>query len=177
VLIAKYQPDHVVVKLYQTIESIPQNYSRDQIASAQAAGCTVAGYVWLYADSDPRAQIRDVVALAKSCGLTGVLWIDVEPYIDHTIPTVDQVSEALDECRVLGVKAGIYSGEWVFEQCFPGITSLAQVGIPIWVAEYNGVSDLLTVTAFGGWRQEMIWGHQYSADTIDLNVFLPSACY
>ena len=114
-LIRTHGPKHVVVRLYLPEENPLQDHTRAQIASARAAGCTVGGYVWCYQDLDPRKTVRDAVTLARSVHLMlPVLWLDCETYknssgVTESGPDAAWLRAAIDECRQLGVKPGIYT--------------------------------------------------------------------
>ncbi len=129
----------------------------------------MAGYWWLYADIGSRDQARDAVALARECGLNGILWIDVEDYTDGSAPSLQDIRDAIDECEKLGVRPGIYSGQWVFDKHFPNVTEFAEARVPLWVSQYDGVPNLESFKPFGGWTR--CAGKQYSADQIDRSVF------
>jgi GH25 family lysozyme M1 (1,4-beta-N-acetylmuramidase) len=170
-LIQQHQPQHVVVKLYQTIESIPQEQSADQIASALASGCTVGGYVWLYHGVDPAQQVHDALELAQRCGVTlPILWIDLELY-EGIGPTLDEALTAARTCDALGVPVGIYTGNWFVKDYWDG--EIGQlVDYPVWLADYNGQADLDTPSLY--WPAERVVGHQYQDKPIDFDVFDPS---
>ncbi len=162
-LIQEHHIEHVIVRLYQPNEQPSQDVTREQIASARTNGCTVGGYMWLYADWESRQQVRDVLALARECNLDlPVLWIDYEPYTDDTMPTLEQLREAIIECRALGVRPGIYTGGWCW------IHGDVLTDVPLWAAQYDGIPDPDVFTPFGGWTQCAI--KQYSAEGIDLNI-------
>lgn len=163
---------HVVVKLYQTIESAGgRAHAKAQIDSARLNGCTVGGYVWLYRSVDPVRQVRDALLLAEESNLPlPILWIDVEPYTDNSIPTVAQINTALAECEVQGVRGGIYSARWAWDilgnPSFPGV--------PLWIAEWDSVPEL-NVPPIGDMT---LVGKQYTSTALDgsgldRNVFLP----
>lgn len=180
-LIAYYQPEHVVVKLYQPTERIStanptgafaQDHSRAQIASALASGCTVGGYFWLYATQDPRQGIRAATALATAAGLDlAVLWTDIETYTDGTIPTAAQVDDAMDECAQLGLTPGVYTSPEMWRRAG---NPRVEPHWRNWTALYNGRADL-AVPEYGGWAAEQIVGHQFTSTPIDRSVFSEEA--
>lgn len=166
-LIRNHRAQHVVVRLYQPPEHPPQDHSLAQIESARANGCTVGGYLWLYRDLDPKRQVFDAVSLAQRAGVAlPVLWLDIEPYTDGSLPSVYQIHQAVDEARRLGMRPGIYTGAWVWPR-LGNPTAFAD--LPLWAAEYNHTPDLESVRLFGGWERAS--GHQYSDDPVDQNVF------
>lgn len=184
--VASYQPtdlsdlvhrlgaQHVVVKLYQTVErignrTVAADHSRAQIASALANGCSVGGYIWGYAERDPVQSVRDGMQLSRSCGVElPILWLDIEPYpSDNSVPGAAWIRAALAECAAQGGRGGIYSGRYVWDRLghpqFPGV--------PLWTADYNNRADL-DVPGYGEMR---VVGHQYTSTPVDRNVFSPEA--
>lgn len=174
-IIAAYKPAHVIVKLYLPWENIPQSYSRAQIASARAAGCSVGGYVWCYRSADPAQTVNAALDLAGSVGMgLDVLWLDCETYeeggrvIDDG-PDANWLEGAFAACRARGIQPGVYSGAWWLPGYLGDLSVLA--GIPLWLAEYNGIADLDSVDLMRPLQREQLYGHQYAADGIDLDVF------
>lgn len=167
-LIQAHSVSHVVVKLYQTIENIPQSYSINQIHSAQANNCTVGGYVWLYHGVNPRQQVQDAVELAEKSGIDlPLLWIDCETY-EGEAPTLEEVLEAVQMCHDLSISVGIYTGNWFVRDYWGGDIG-ALVDYPVWLADYNNQADLLTPSPY--WPREKVLGHQYSSNPVDIDVF------
>ncbi len=70
-LIQAHRIEHVIVRLYQPDEQPSQDITREQIASTRANGCTVGGYMWLYAAWEPRQAPAGLPsqALFKPCRL------------------------------------------------------------------------------------------------------------
>lgn len=171
-LIREHQPEHIIVKLYQTIENIPAQYSIDQIHSAQANGCSVSGYVWLYHGVDPEQQVADALAVADLAGVhLPVLWIDLETY-EGEGPTREEALAAVQACEAHEVQPGIYTGNWYVHDYWGG--DVGELGSQIvWLADYNGVPDLNTPSPY--WSTPYIVGHQYSDKPVDMDVFHPSA--
>lgn len=171
-LIAETGARHVVVKIYQQVERIGgrltgAEHSAAQIRSAQANGASVGGYIWCYASRDPAESVRDGLNLARSCGVAlPLLWLDIEPYTDGSLPGADWIRAALAECEAQGVRGGIYSGAWVW----PRLGSPQFPGVPLWSAIYDGVPQL-DVTPYGGMR---LVGKQFTTHPCDTNVFDPS---
>jgi hypothetical protein len=154
-LIGQHRPAHVVVKLYLPVENVSGDYSRAQITSAKAAGCTVGGYVWCYGSEDPRKTVRDAIGLARSAGVElPVLWLDCESYtvggeVRDPGPDAAWLRAAIDESRELGVKPGIYTGGWWWRERMNNSREFAD--LPLWAADYNGNADIEDVRLFGGW--------------------------
>lgn len=168
--VGQFGVQHVVVKLYQTVEIAGgREHAMAQMASAKSLGCTVGGYVWLYSSVPIRQQVDDARSLFMQSGdILSILWIDVEPYTDGSLPTVEQVGEAITYCRSLDQRVGIYTGPWVWEKL--GWPDVSVWEVPLWTAEYNDRADLSSVRLFGGWTS--CAGHQYTSTPIDRNVFL-----
>lgn len=165
-LIATHQPQHIIVKLYQAIESVSQDHSREQLLSALANGCSVGGYVWGYANTDPRATVQDVVGLAQSVGVAlPVLWLDIETYMGFSGPDPCWIREAVEECRCLGIRPGIYTARWYWDQYMIGVTAFSD--LPLWLAEYDDDPDIESVVLFGGWQRAA--AKQWSNTPVDQN--------
>jgi hypothetical protein len=179
-LIREFRPAHVITKLYLPEESIPQAHTRAQLDSAQAAGCTVGGYVWCYRSLDPAKTVRDAVGLARSCGVElPVLWLDCETYEGSTFdpgPDAAWLRAAVAQAERLGVRPGIYTGHWWVRDHFPGgAAAFADFNqLPLWLADYDGLPALNFRRPFSGFTR--LHGKQYSADGLDLNVFLEECC-
>jgi hypothetical protein len=178
-IISAHRPKHVVVKLYLPEESVSQDHSRAQIASARAAGCTIGGYVWCYRDLDPRKTIRDAVTLARSSGLSlPILWLDCETYnvngeVRDPGPDAPWLHAAVAEARALGVKVGLYTAGWWWRGFMANTREFAE--LPLWLAEFDGKSDIEDVNLFGGWTHAS--GKQWSdklpgGGALDQDVFL-----
>lgn len=147
-----------------------QAHSRAQVDSARANGCTVSTpYLWLYSTANPVQQVNEAVDLAESCGIgLRLMFLDIEPYTDGSLPSVDQIQAALGACASRGVRGAIYSGAWVWLRL--GNPSLP--GVPLWTADYNG-DPTLNIAGFGNMP---VIGHQYadrlqSGESVDLDVF------
>ena len=179
-LIHRMGAKHVVVKLYQTVERIGDrvvaaDHSRAQIASARDNGCTVGGYIWGYSERDPATSVREGVNLANSAGVgLKVLWLDIEEYLDGSLPGPAWIREAVAECRRLGLgiaingreyHGAVYSGEHVWRK----LSGLVLPDTMLWSANYNNRADL-DVPRYGGMT---LVGHQYTSSPCDRNVFLP----
>ncbi len=172
-LIRQYQAEHVVVRL-STESRQHRGIATAQLCSALDRGCTVSGYVWCYWDADPRQHVADALDVLTEAGLgpreVGVIWLDVED--TESLPlarcSVDEwLREAVATVEAAGYRPGIYTGQWFWQTRVRGDFSW----LPLWAAQYDGIPTLESVTLFGGWNQEMLWGKQYSADEIDLDVF------
>lgn len=159
-----------MVKLYQEIESVSQDHSREQLRSARDNGCTVGGYVFGYAGTNPVRTVLDVVGLAQAEGVSlPVLWIDVESYEGEPGPDVEWIRDAVSECNRLGIRPGIYTGRWYWDAYLPDVTEFSH--LPLWLAEYDNDPNVDNVTLFGGWNEAA--GKQFTSTPVDQNVFRP----
>ena len=171
-LLTQYEPDHLITKLYQSVE-LGGNGARYSIAHAEAArrhGCTVGGYVWLYAGIDGAIQVADALETAQLAGinisLNNPLWLDCEDYTDGTYPSLDTIRQAVDECHSRGTACGIYTGMWWWTDKAQDSHEFSY--LPLWAAVYDGEATLID-PGFGGWTE--CAGHQYSGNPIDRSVF------
>jgi GH25 family lysozyme M1 (1,4-beta-N-acetylmuramidase) len=182
-IIQQHQPTHVICKMYLSIEVISQEHTRAQWRSAQASGCTLGGYVWCYRSFSPVETVREAVGLARSAGVTlPVLWLDCETYgspvSDHG-PDTAWLRAALAECERLGVRVGIYTGEWWVRDHFPGgRATFAEFNpYPLWLALYDGIPDYAVWRPFSGFVElaGKQWTTRLPSDTyeLDRNVFRP----
>lgn len=170
-LIRETGAECVIVKAYLPEESISQDHTRAQIASARANGASVGCYVWLYPDLSPVKTVDDALGLAESSGVRlKVLWLDLETYQGRPGPGVAWIKAAAARCAERGVIAGLYCAMWYFRGYLPDYGALTSM--PLWLAQYSGGPILGDVTIPEGWDPDMLWGKQYSAENgIDLDVF------
>lgn len=180
-LIAAHQIEHVVVRLYIPGERPPPEHSVAQIESARANGCTVGGYVWCYRSFDPVDTVRQGLLLAEIAGVKlPILWLDCETYnptgnnVEDPGPDAAWLKAAIAECRHLGVRAGVYTARWWVRLAL-GDDFSEFSDVPTWLAEYNHVATLESVKPLPGSSRAMVWGHQFSADSVDLSVFRAEA--
>ena len=165
-LIQQYNPDLVVVRLYQKLERIPQQFSLDQIQSVRDNGKLVRSYWWPYASEDVKAGLDDVLTLAATAGLDRGPFADVEKYTDGSEPSAAQVIAVADEYRAQGKVPKFYSSP----------TMWANAGNPdvghalAWVATYvdSQPADLSGVTGFGNLS---VVGWQWSDVGVDQSIF------
>lgn len=179
--VASYQPTdltgyiqqfgvrHVIVKAYQSIEG-PQNqaHAKAQIQSALANGCSIGAYCWLYTSVDPARQVADSLGLMAGQGVTlPLLWLDIEKYTDGTMPNAAQIRAALAACEAQGIRGGIYSGKYVWQEL--GNPSLP--GVPLWSANYD-FNPTLDTPSYGD--MELV-AHQFTSSPLDRSVILAGA--
>ena len=180
-IIGIHKPDHVVVRMYLQKEAPPQQNSIDQVNSARAAGCSVGAYVWAYRSLDARESIRDAVNLAKQCGMDPppVLWIDCETYapdgkhVEDPGPDEAWLLDAVDECKSLGVRPGVYTGAWWWNAVIYMNASTKFTNLPLWSCQPDLVADLSSASAYSGWKSVM--GKQWDTRKLDFDVF-DAAC-
>lgn len=171
-VVRQFSPDHVIVKLYQSIElgGDGAKYSVAQAHTARSLGCTTGGYVWLYANVDGAKQVIDALATADRAAVAfsqyNPLWLDCERYTDGSNPSVEVIHQAVAECQRRHVPCGIYTGAWWWKP-YTG-NSTAFMKLPLWAAVYDGKAEMVDV-AFGGWRT--LAGKQWTSTPVDRNVF------
>ncbi len=137
--------------------------------SAKANGCTVGGYVWLYASIHGATQVASALETAQRAGVTlPLLWLDCEQYTDGSDPDVTVIRQAEAECNRVGMPCGIYTGEWWWDgRSHPLHGSTEFEHLPLWYANYD-LAPTLDVPDFGGW--EMAGAHQYTSTPIDRSI-------
>lgn len=189
-IIAEYDPQLVIVKLYLPWESIAQAHTIAQLESAKAHGKLIGGYVWGYLVSDPRRTILEACVLSRRHGnplpavpqhAGGILWLDCETYtvngvVEDRGPDAEWIRVAREEAKSQGCVLGIYTGQWWWDAYMEGTTEFGDM--PLWSANYTGTNpDVKSLPEFGGWTHEsgMIIGRQYRGSPIDLNTFLDMA--
>jgi hypothetical protein len=178
-IIAEYQPDHVIVKLYTSVEHISFEHSEAQVRSAWEHGKTVGGYAWAYRSASPERTIDDVIARCASIGLVlPLLWIDCETYHGgNTVdpgPDADWLSRAVARAEdVYGMSCGIYTGIWWINGHFPGgQAEFAKFNrLPLWLSEYDGIADINNIVLPQGWTE--VAAKQFLGSPIDQNVIRP----
>ena len=171
-IIAATAAEHVVTKMYLPMESISQDHTRAQVASAQAHGCSVGGYVWGYRSVDPGETIDAVIALCASMGLVlPLLWLDCEVYLDDPGPERGWLRAAKARADFYGMKLGIYTGVWWIDGHFPGgQAAFAEFADwPLWLADYRNWGDIGNVPRPLGF--DHLEGWQWSGASIDRDWF------
>jgi GH25 family lysozyme M1 (1,4-beta-N-acetylmuramidase) len=160
--------------MYLPFEQPSQDISRAQVQSARDNGCRVGAYLWLYRTADPTASANEALSLMASLDLKPyVLWVDLEPYTDGTLPTVDQTLRCLEEINSYAsrTEAGIYTGAWAINGHMGGTHAFKDY--PLWSADYSLAPDDLSA-GYGGW--DAASGHQYSSQPVDRSRMLSSVC-
>lgn len=180
-IIAEYQPDHVIVKLYTSVENISFEHSAAQVRSAWNHGKTVGGYAWAYRSASPEKTIDDVIARCASIGLVlPLLWIDCETYHDKdgnlvdAGPDADWLSRAVARAEdVYEMPCGIYTGIWWIDEHFPGgQAEFAKFNrLPLWLSEYDGIGDIDNIVLPQGWSE--VACKQFLGRPVDQNVIRP----
>ncbi len=134
--------------------------AKRQIEACQAAGLQVHGYLWMYPSWDPVKTVGDAMREYGAYGLPW-FWIDAEETGDVASPARNAawLTAALAALEEHGVRAGVYSGKWWWDEHMAGSTAFRET--PLWYAEYDGDPDLYRWTPFGGWRNPA--GKQYDA--------------
>lgn len=171
-LLDRYQPEHVICKLYQPMElgGVGAEYPIAQAAAARAHGCTVGGYVWVYVGPDGRVQVANALATAARAqielGPSNPLWLDCEDFTDGSYPSLGVIRQAVAECQRRGLAVGIYTGSWWWS---PRTGDSAEFSaLPLWYASYDGRA-MLGSPGFGGWTEAA--GKQWTDEPVDRSVF------
>jgi hypothetical protein len=162
-LINQFNPHHVVVKLYQSVEQPSPAHSRAQLNSALDNGCTIGGYYWLYTGIDIEQQVNDALQILAH---PPVLWIDVEKYTDGSLPTLDEVIRSIEYIESLNIRPGIYTAKWVWDILDNPQELSSDL---LWYADWSNPPSLDLAVPFGGWRQAA--GHQYTSTPVDRSIF------
>ncbi len=171
-LIDQYKPDHLITKLYQSIEmgGDGAKYSIAHAQSARARGRTVGGYVWLYAGIDGAQQVNSALDTAAHAGIvfspTNPLWLDCEDYTDGTFPNLEIIRQAVEACESEGFPCGIYTGGWWWKPRTGNSTEFSH--LPLWASIYDSSREMVA-PGFGGWTA--LAGKQWSGSPIDRSVF------
>ena len=164
-LIAQYQPELVIVRLYLPWERPSQDHSLAQVASARANGCDVQGYCWLYRGDRMARVLHEIrwLAVRAQLDLAPVLWADIETY-EGSMPTWYALRRYVAECRAAQLRPGIYSSAEMWRR--GGYRNLGPE-VLLWAAR-SGVEPW-AVEPFGGMS---LVGHQYQGSPLDVSVFL-----
>jgi GH25 family lysozyme M1 (1,4-beta-N-acetylmuramidase) len=173
-LLDEFAPQHVIVKLYQTVEKDQGGpLARFSIAQARMVrehGCTVGGYVWLYAGIDGAKQVADALDTAQKAGVAlgerNPLWLDCEDYTDKSYPSLAVIQQAINACDDHALVCGIYTGGWWWRPRTGN--SQAFSDLPLWDANYDDPPGL-GAPGYGGWQARS--GHQYTSKPVDRSVF------
>lgn len=173
-LIDQYQPDHVITKVYQSIE-LGGNGARYSIAQAKTAhdrGLSAGGYVWLYAGSGGAIQVDMALDTAARAGIafgpTNPLWLDCEDYTDNTYPSLAVIRAAVARCGQMSIPCGIYTGGWWWKPRTGNSTEFSH--LPLWSSNYVNRPGLVE-PGYGGWTLETLAGTQWQGSPIDRSTF------
>lgn len=160
----------MIVKAYQSIELGGQGakYTVQHAKQAQAAGCEVAFYFWVYAGIDGGRQVDDAMKTVKQTGIDPKsLLIDMESYTDGSDPGRDEIAAAFREAGFRVRTPWAYTAGWWWQHhTMQGTHDFSQY--PLWAAQYDGVADLSVFTPFGGWTA--CQGKQYTGNPVDLSI-------
>ena len=169
-LIASYDPDVVVVKMYLPVEVISQTHSIAQSRSVLTNRKLLTGYCYCYGSVDPTKTVAWAATLADYCGASirgefpaAHLWLDME---DTDAPDDLWLAKAAGKAEEMGVSLGIYTGRYWWRQHMNNDWSY----LPLWLANYDEDPSLDSFIPFGGWTY--LTGKQYTSTPIDQNTFL-----
>lgn len=162
--ITQFNPDHIIIRFYQDIESQFIPHTRAQVDSARYHNKSIGGYGWLYRNYGQ--HIETCIDLADDLQVTiPILWIDVEPY-QNLFPTVYDLDVAIEVCKRRNQRCGIYTGKWVWDV----LNNPTQYSdIPLWHSHFNDTPNLQLVEPYGSWTK--CAGHQYTSSPIDRSIF------
>lgn len=169
-LIHQYDISHVIVRLWLPGERPDPGWALDQIWSAQGNGCTVSGYYWGYRNWEPEWSVEQALVLWQraDAGEIPCLWSDIESYADEGCPDAVWTERACQAAEGSGVRGGGYLADWVIDAYWGGHVPATLRARPAWMARYDGRQTLEGVSHY--WAQEMVLGHQWTGDPVDLSV-------
>lgn len=167
-LIAAYNPDHVIVRMYLPWERQGyQDISREQVRIAREMGKSIGVYVWPYAEASAWDTLVETIKLCNSMSppvIAPVVWLDCEDSVYGPGPNATWLDAWVNACRELQTPTGWYLRvSWIDSNFHGGQEAFARFNAhPIWVADYDGVADL-TVFTHGlpmGWSRAAAkqWG-------------------
>jgi hypothetical protein len=132
-----------------------EGITREQLAMAVSRGMTVDAYVYLYWSNGQSMAAQVDTAFSRVQGLpVGRMWLDIEQSPGSLgSETLDaDIAQAVAECQARGtVTCGIYTGPGFWKSYVGDTTQFT--GVPLWWAEYDGVTSLSSWSTeqFGGW--------------------------
>lgn len=163
----------LVVHAYHDGEQAALKQStRDWIAVARQAGLWCWPYVWLFRSLSAADQTRQAIELFReSDAIPKLIALDCENYvvdgaaIQDPGPTAEQILEACEQARSMGVEPILYSNHnWLTDM--DGDHEILR-GVPAWIANWNGSLDLNVPAP--DWVR--VVGHQYRTTPVDWSVF------
>lgn len=171
-LIAIYEPEVIVVKLYLPVENISQTHTIAQVRSALLNNCRVSGYAWAYGSVSAEKTVAWAATLADYAGASirgefpaARLWLDFEDKSDP--PDAMWLVQAINKAQDLGISLGIYTGYYWWRNHI-GLVDFSF--LPLWLADYDGDPTLTSRNIpFGGWTY--LTGKQWTSTPIDQNTF------
>src|SRR5262249_14736248 len=104
-----------------------------------------------------------------------VLWIDCETYapdgvhVEDRGPNEDWLTAAVDECRQLNVRPGIYTGSGRGTAATYLNNSTTLTDLPFWTCQPAQVAHRSNAKAYSGWKLAM--GKQWNTTRLDRDVF------
>jgi len=141
-----------------------EDITREQLAMAVSRGMTVDGYVYLYWNTDTKAQVD--LAFQRTAGFPiGRMWLDIEQAPNASTNLPKMMEDALTQCRTHpGVDCGVYTGPGFWKTYVGNGPVLSDA--PLWYALYNHKTSLAdwSTERFGGWLKPV--AKQYAAEAI-----------
>lgn len=146
-LIAHHKPQHVAIRL-STESQQHVDITRQQLATALSAGCSVSGIIWAYFDLSPVEHVAHALSVADGFPVD-LAWFDCEG--DSADGQLDNwLSQAVALVENRKKRAGIYTGAgwWRANGDSQGFGRL-----PLWVSDWTGLATLdpPSLGWFGGW--------------------------
>lgn len=152
--------------MYQPVESVSQQVSKDQVKIVLDNGKTVGTYFWIYRDVNPADSAKWAVDLARQCNIKIPIMLgDFESY-EGTMPTPSQVYTAMEAVEKEGEKAGVYTGKWVMDR-YPGDTRLSRW--PLWDGALHLPATIELDEPYAGWTTCI--GRQFTSQPCDQSVY------
>ena len=147
-LIAKYNPDHVIIRMYSPWERDGyQDISRAQVTTARSLGKSVGVYVWPYAERTPWETLTEAINLCHSCEppvIAPIIWLDCENSVYGDGPDYGWLSGWRTACQQLQVPTGLYvRRSWIQDYFAGGEAAFSDFNdLPLWLADYDGIDDV-----------------------------------
>ena len=183
-LIAKYNPDHVIVRAYLPWEKNGyQDISRAQVATARYLGKSVGIYSWPYEERTPWETLVETINLCNSCNpsvVAPIIWSDCENSVYGDGPDANWLRGWRQAGIDLQTPVGLYVRvSWIDDYFDGGQDAFMEFNdLPIWVADYDGIDDV-DIFPHGlpkGWTQAAAKQFAVTASPIgncDRNVIRP----
>lgn len=152
----QYDVGRVIVQAVDPPPGYPPGVTRQQIEVCAAVGMRTDVYVYLWTNSDVRADMLAKLALLNGLEqYVGRLWLDVEDTaaatVDQRIQSVRRALDVLDAwSRVHGKPlTAIYAARWHWSAYMGNTVEFGER--ELWTAQYDNIEDPDVFNPFGGW--------------------------